>query len=396
MKDPYSNGSVKAQQATANAVQLLQETNVKSMPGLYIHVPFCFHKCHYCDFYSIVDSQQRQEAFLNRLLGELAAVRDHWPGGLETIFVGGGTPTLLAPHLWQQLLAALARDLDMSGLVEFTVEANPETVGQALLAVLVGGGVNRLSVGCQSFDPGHLKTLERRHDPARVASVVAEARRAGIRQINLDLIFAIPGQSLDAWKADLDRAIDLEPEHLSCYGLSYEPNTPMTQKVQMGRMQPADPDLEAAMFEWTIDRLEEAGYRQYEVSNFAKADAHCRHNLIYWTNANWFSLGPSGSGHLEGRRWKNVPHLGQYLASEGPCPIQDLEHLDASGRMGERLMLGLRLRDGLVVRDDQLDAGRRAVVDQAIRDGAMVREGEHLKLTRSGMMVADAILCQLI
>ncbi|MDX1565310.1 MAG: radical SAM family heme chaperone HemW [Phycisphaeraceae bacterium] len=380
----------------ATSVDLLQDSAVKSISGLYIHIPFCFHKCHYCDFYSIVETSGRQEHFLERMLSEWRSVRGRWPGGLRTIFVGGGTPTLLPATLWRRLLEGLGRDLDFSTLDEFTVEANPETVDRPLLSVLVRGGVGRLSIGCQSFDSKHLQTLERKHDPRSVGRAVALAREAGIGRINLDLIFAIPGQSLEDWKRDLDRTIELQPDHISCYGLTYEPNTPMTQKLHRGRIRPAEQELEAAMFEWAIDRLEEAGFRQYEISNFARPGAECLHNLLYWTNGDWFALGPGAAGHLGGVRWKNVPHLGRYLATEGGCPVQETERLDEQGRIGERLMLGLRLREGLEMSQTQLGPERQRKVERWIGRGWMARSGDRIRLTPEGMLQADSILADLI
>jgi oxygen-independent coproporphyrinogen-3 oxidase len=198
--------------------------------GLYVHVPFCFHKCHYCDFYSIVDSQDRQAAFVDRLIGELTAASQHFGQPLQTIFVGGGTPTLLRVELWKRLLAAIHESVQLERDYEWTVEANPETLTSELVDVLIAGGVNRFSIGCQSFNPVHLKTLERWHDPRNVHRSVEILRVAGVSNFNLDLIFGIPGQSLDEWQADLDNALSLAPSHLSCYSLMYEPNTPLTDR----------------------------------------------------------------------------------------------------------------------------------------------------------------------
>ncbi len=184
--------------------------------GVYLHIPFCFHKCHYCDFYSIVDSADRQGQFVRRMVGEIRALTAGRTIRPQTFFVGGGTPSLLAWELWETLLATLRTAFDLSGLREFTVECNPETVTQELLRTLAGGGVNRLSFGAQSFNPTHLKTLERWHDPANVGRAVGMARKAGLSNLNLDLIFAIPGQSLAQWREDLRQALDLEPTHISC------------------------------------------------------------------------------------------------------------------------------------------------------------------------------------
>jgi len=370
--------------------------------GAYLHVPFCFHKCHYCDFYSIVDRHDRQEAFARRLAAELAAAKPWITQPLETIFIGGGTPTLLRADLWRDvLLPAIHANLPLLHDAEFTVEANPETVTAELAAVLVHGGVNRISIGAQSFNPTHLKTLERWHDPANVARSTSILRDAGIENLNLDLIFAIPGQSLDDWQSDLDAALAVGPTHLSCYGLTYEPNTPMTAKLRAGRFARADEPLEADMFEAAIDRLAAAGFEHYEVSNWAMVGMQCRHNLLYWNNANWWPFGPSASGHVNGVRWKNVPRLGEYL-DHGPWPrIVDAEQLDAAARVGEILMLRLRLRKGLdaselneLLRNDV--AGRAMAIQRHLDQGLLERADGHVRLTAAGLMLADTVLGDLI
>jgi len=381
----------------------------KAVTGLYLHMPFCFHKCHYCDFYSIVDERDRQAAFAARMADELRELGPLVPEAIATIFVGGGTPTLLRTDLWQQVLAALHEAFDLSELAEFTVEANPETVTDELLGVLKAGGVNRMSVGAQSFNPAHLKTLERWHDPRKVAAAVEMARRAGIDNINLDLIFAVPGQTLDEWADDLATARSLEPTHLSCYSLTYEPNTAMTKKLQLGLLQPCDESIEAAMFEYTIDTLTAAGFAHYEVSNFALTsrrpqpadDQRCRHNLMYWRNGHWLAVGPSASGHVAGVRWKNVPHLGKYLAgstSGAGTPIQDVERLDREDSVGEQLMLRLRLLEGvpLVWCAEALSRERRETVERLIAEGSLERTVTHLRLTRRGLMIADSVTGELL
>jgi oxygen-independent coproporphyrinogen-3 oxidase len=235
---------------------------------LYVHVPFCFHKCHYCDFYSLVDNRDRQAAFVERLEHELAAQAPLTQGQpLHTIFFGGGTPSLLRVDLWKRLLAFLNTTFDLSaihrGVGEFTVECNPETVTPELMATLRAGGVDRISLGAQSFNPAHLKTLERWHDPANVARAIALARDAGIARQSIDLIFGIPGQTLADWTSDLEHAIALQTEHLSCYNLTYEPNTAMTARLKRGEFAAADEDVEVEMYETTLrgQQLREARRR---------------------------------------------------------------------------------------------------------------------------------------
>lgn len=374
-----------------------------AIQGLYAHIPFCFHKCHYCDFFSIVDHRDRQDAFVRRFLRDLQDAARVTTGRLRSIFIGGGTPSLLRTDLWQQILPVIHDCFDVSQQTEFTIEANPETVSTELLDVLVAGGVNRLSIGAQSFHPHLLTALERWHDPANVARSVACARAAGIDNVNLDLIFAIPGQSLEQWRNDLDAALSLQPDHLSCYGLMYEPNTPLTQRLQRGQVQRVDEDVEAAMYEHTIDRLGDAGFDQYEISNWARPGRRCAHNLLYWMNGNWWACGPGGAAHVDGWRWKNAPRLDAYIESRPDVPIQDVEHLDKDARTGEMLMLRLRLLDGISLSelDALLNASptgplRRAVIDEHIDRGMLERRDGTISLSRRGLLLADSVIAELL
>ena len=368
--------------------------------GLYIHIPFCFHKCHYCDFYSLVDRKDRQEAFAERLTDEVEAAARILNGSIETIFIGGGTPTLLAAPLWERLLEAIHAHLPIDRVREWTVEANPETVTPELAAVLTEGGVNRVSIGAQSFHPVHLNTLERWHDPENVARAVSIMRGAGITNINLDLINSIPGQTLEEWEDDLNHALALEPDHLSCYTLTYEPNTPMAARLRAGEFERADEDLEAAMYEHTRTRLAQAGFEHYEISNWARPGKQCAHNLLYWRNANWWPLGPGAAGHANGLRWKNAPNLGRYLDSHGLPPAVEVERLDEYAQRGETLMLGLRLIEGMELQElgDLLpfDDPRRSTIERFVQDGVMERTQSHIRLSDRGRLIADSVLSDLL
>jgi oxygen-independent coproporphyrinogen-3 oxidase len=377
--------------------------------SLYVHIPFCFHKCHYCDFYSIVDARDRQGAFTCRLIRELHALAPWARGGaLKTIFVGGGTPSLLRPDLWRVLLEALHASFDLShmgaGPGEFTVECNPETVTDELMAVLASGGVNRVSVGAQSFNPRHLKTLERWHDPANVPRALEMARRAGIGRQSVDLIFGIPGQTLEDWETDLASALALGVEHLSCYNLTYEAGTAMTARLARGEFSRADEDLEVEMYALTLRTLRGGGLHRYEVSNYARPGAEARHNLAYWRQEQWLAAGPSASGHLAGHRWKNSPRLDDYLEGddEGFAPVVDHEPPDAARSLRERIMTGLRLAEGL---DSAALLADAATIDPAaparLRGLAAANADRGLllidpasgrwRLTDSGFLLADGI-----
>ena len=378
--------------------------------SLYAHIPFCFHKCHYCDFYSLVDTRDRQQPFVDRLLEDLAAIAPLSRGAeMETIFIGGGTPTLLRVDLWERLLAALRRRLDLSAIAagrgEFTVECNPETATPELFAALRQGGVNRLSMGAQSFDPRHLKTLERWHDPDSVERAIDLARAAGFERLSLDLIFAIPGQSLADWDRDRARARAAGVNHLSCYALTYEPNTAMTVRLSRGEFEPAPEDLEADMYELAIERCAQAGLARYEISNFARPGHECAHNLAYWRQRPWLAAGPSASGHLldpDGGswRWKNLPRLDDYLrqSEQGHPPAVDTETPDPRRLLAEQIMTGLRLRDGIdldalcrAAGDEAPSQALRRVADQQVARGHATDHDGRLCLTDSGFLVADAL-----
>jgi len=378
--------------------------------ALYLHLPFCFHKCHYCDFFSVVEPEgqdaPKQRAFTQALIAELTRLVEQAPIKPQTLFAGGGTPTYLRSELWQQLLDAM-RHLGILGReskTEFSVEANPETVTPELMQTLVAGGVNRVSIGAQSFDRTSLKALERWHDPDSVPKAVQTIRDAGISNLSLDLIFAIPGQTLTMLERDLDALLALQPTHLSTYGLTYEPNTPLTAKLRVGQVQRIDEQLEREMYELVIGTLEQAGFMHYEVSNWAKADNdvdyRCQHNLAYWYNKNWLGVGPAAASHVNGRRWRNAPNLAKYLDASPTPPTQDHEQLDAAGSFAEQLMLGLRLRDGIDadwfdahpdLRDDQ-----RETVNEWISLGLLERADNRLRLTRKGLFVADSVIAKLL
>lgn len=372
--------------------------------SLYIHVPFCFHKCHYCDFYSIVDTRDRQGVFVERLGRELRAIAP-FAGRLETVFVGGGTPSLLRVDLWRELLRVLREEFEF-GETEFTVECNPETVTRELMDVLAAGGVNRVSMGAQSFEARHLKTLERWHSPENVAKALEIARAAGIGRQNVDLIFGIPGQTVAEWESDLRTALDLGTTHLSCYNLTYEPNTAMTARMKRGEFEVADEDVEVAMYETTLRAVRARGMERYEVSNYAAPGQECRHNLAYWRGENWLAAGPSASGHFEGHRWKNSARLDDYLTQDdrGFAGIVDWERPDEKRELRERVMTGLRLREGL---DEAWLMGRAGavgvdaggmlrVVDRLCAEGLALRSAGWVRLTDAGMLLADGLAGELM
>ena len=375
--------------------------------ALYVHVPFCFHKCHYCDFYSITrQTPQRMTRYVDLVLREAEA----WATANgptvrpRTIFFGGGTPTLLPVAEMRRLIAGLRERFDFSLVNEFTVEANPATLSGEMAAALRESGVDRLSFGAQSFDRDELKTLERHHDPDDVPRSLDVAGRAGFKRLNVDLIYAIPGQTLEKWSQSLERAIALQTPHLSCYGLTYEPNTPIAVKRRLGTMIAVDESLELDMLRHARRRLAEAGRAAYEISNYASSGEACRHNLVYWTGGNYIGLGPSAASHLSGWRWKNRPHLGEWEngIEADRLPATDVEQLTPAQRCGELAMLLLRLTEGLNFDDYADRTGRDArqlfarQLDQLAPAGLITIDANGFRLTERGLAVADAVAAEFL
>ncbi len=374
-----------------------------SFRGAYFHVPFCRHKCHYCDFYSFVDTESRELAYVERLEEELQDALEFLTVPIETVFVGGGTPTMLGADLLGRMLSSIRRTLPIASNAEWSVEANPETVNEAVADALAQSGVRRVSLGAQSFNPKLLKALERDHDPASVERAVELLRRAGIPQVNLDLIFAIPGSTIADWEADLLRALSIGPDHLSAYGLVYEPNTPLTVKLRKGAVTRLPEDEEAEQYEFVVEKLAKSGYERYEISNWSLPGMACRHNILYWENADWWAFGPSAAAHGNGVRWRNIPRLATWLENRPSAPVEEIECLGADANAGESFMLGLRLMKGMPLERVEmlLSCGenaprRRRSIETFTRDGLLEQVDGHLRLSARGFMIADTVLSALI
>jgi oxygen-independent coproporphyrinogen-3 oxidase len=385
-------------------LQLLsQSLPPATIPGLYVHIPFCFHKCHYCDFYSITrQTPERMDRFVKLVLREADSwVTNRAPPHIQprTVFFGGGTPSLLPLEEMVQLIEGLRTRIDFSQCDEWTVEANPATVSLEYCHMLAEMGVNRLSMGAQSFDRAELSLLERHHDPDDVCKSIDIARQAGFDRLNLDLIYALPGQTLDRWMDSLQTAIALRTEHLSCYGLTYEPNTPMAVRKRLGQFQGAPPELEIQMLRAARARLKQEGMPAYEISNYAKPGCECRHNLHYWNGGNYLGLGPSAASHIQGMRWRNRPHLGEWESAidRGELPAIDVEKLSPRHRAGELAMLMLRLSRGLFFADFQRRCGIDArdifhrTIDDLSRAGLLQSRDDGICLSEEGLCVADGI-----
>lgn len=369
------------------------------LAALYVHVPFCRRICGYCDFYHVPLKSNRQVVprLVSALIRELRQRAEQTDFAPRTIFIGGGTPTTLPPEELRRLLAACR---EFGSPVEFTVEANPATVDDTIAETLVEGGVNRVSIGAQSFHQGELQFLDRDHQPDQVAATMATCRRHGLDNISLDLIFGVPGQTEQSWSQSLAAAVALGPQHLSCYGLTYESGTVLYDRLQRGRVERMENALEANLYELTIDQLAAADFEQYEISNFARDGAVCEHNLVYWRNEPYLGIGPSAAGYVAGERYKNAPDLAAYVerVEAGELPTMESERLDERAAAGETAMLELRLRSGLdrsrfVGRfgRDPLEVFAGAVERHATAGRLSVSE-ESVVLTRAGMLVADQVI----
>jgi oxygen-independent coproporphyrinogen-3 oxidase len=362
--------------------------------GVYVHVPFCASRCGYCDFNTYVPAEGvTRDGFAAAVAAEAALAARVLGGELPpaaTVFVGGGTPTLLPAAELAAILDAIPR----APGAEVTVEANPETVDGALLAELRAAGVTRLSLGMQSAAPHVLATLERRHRPGRAAAAAAHARDAGFAHVSLDLIYGTPGETDGDWEASLDAALDAGVDHVSAYALTVEPGTRLRARIRRGALPPPDDDVQARRYRAADAALAAAGLAWYEISNWAaEPAARCAHNLGYWRSHDWWGLGPGAHSHVGGVRWWNVLHPARYAdrLARGRSPAAGREVLTAGQRRTERTMLELRLAQGLALRDAGAPAGaaERLAADGLLDAGAAARGVA--RLTLGGRLLADGV-----
>ena len=368
--------------------------------ALYIHVPFCKAKCAYCDFASWPDREGDWRPYFGALWREM----DGWRGRLDgyevtSAFFGGGTPTLVDAAYIAETLARARALAPFAGDAEISLEGNPGTLSPEKLAAYRGAGVNRLSLGAQSFDDGLLRSLGRIHTAAQIAGAVAMARDAGFANINLDLMYALPGQSMDLWRDSLDAAVALGVEHLSAYSLIVEEGTPMAARVASGSAAVPEDEAVNAMQRLAVARLAAAGYRRYEISNYALPGHECRHNLAYWLRTEYLGLGCAAHSLLGGERFANPSGLDAYLAGGGPAERQRLTRTDA---MEETLMLATRTTAGLDLAawrrefGEDFLRGRETAVSGLVRGGLVELSGDRLRLTLRGLEVQNAVVLALM
>jgi oxygen-independent coproporphyrinogen-3 oxidase len=366
----------------------------------YVHVPFCAHRCSYCDFAIAVGRDELRDRYVEAVAAEVATLGRPQP--VDTLFLGGGTPSHLSAPQLERLLGALLRWLPPEPGHEFSVEANPDSLDADKVRLLADHGVNRVSLGAQSFHPHLLRALGRDHTADEVPRAV-ERVRARVANVSLDLIFGVPGQTLAEWRADLRRALALEPEHIATYGLTYEKGTPLWKEWRRGAVRPLDEAAERDLYACAMDTLESAGLEHYELSNFARPGRRCRHNGVYWANRAYFGFGMGAARYVNGRREVNTRNLPTYLrrALAGESPTFQAEELSPEERARETLALGLRRAEG-VARPDfraqtgfDLDALTGAAIGRHVALGMLHDEATAVRLTCQGKFVADAVIAGL-
>ncbi|HYO04224.1 MAG TPA: radical SAM family heme chaperone HemW [Mycobacterium sp.] len=372
--------------------------------GIYVHVPFCATRCGYCDFNTYTAAElggANPDGWLEalRIELELAAARLASRGSLpevSTVFVGGGTPSMLGGERLAAVMGAIRANLVLAAGAEVTTEANPESTSPELLGQLRSAGFTRLSLGMQSVAPHVLAALDRVHSPGRALAAAADARAEGFEHVNLDLIYGTPGETDDDLCRSVDAAIGAGVDHVSAYALVVEQGTALARRVRRGELPAPDDDVLAARYELLDARLSAAGFDWYEVSNWSLPGGECRHNLGYWDGGEWWGAGPGAHGYVDTTRWWNVKHPNAYAQSlaDGQLPVADSESLDDAARHTEDVMLRLRLRRGLPL--DALSADEATRADAAIADGLVNRSADRLVLTDHGRLLADAVVRDLL
>lgn len=369
--------------------------------GIYVHVPFCATRCGYCDFNTYTPSElggANPQGWLAAVRTELrlAATRLGGPPDVQTVFVGGGTPSLLGAAGLAEVLDAVRDHFTLAPDAEVTTESNPESTSPEFFAEVRAAGFTRLSLGMQSTAPHVLAALDRVHSPGRALDAAREARAEGFEHVSIDLIYGTPGESDDDLIRSASSAIDAGIDHLSAYALIVEDGTALARRVRRGEMPAPDDDVLARRYELLDRRLADAGFDWYEVSNWARPGGQCRHNVGYWEGGEWWGAGPGAHGYVDSTRWWNVKHPNAYAAAlaGGTLPVADFEQLDDATSHTEDVMLRVRLRSGLPVA--LLSGSERERAARAIDDGLLRRDGERLVLTDRGRLLADAVVRDLL
>ena len=384
------------------------------MPGIYIHIPFCLQKCNYCNFYSEIGPREKYTNYLEALKIEINKYQtdEFWANAVfNTIYLGGGTPSILSIQQIEKLLSGLNNGFHFVDSPEITLEVNPETVDYEKLIHLKEAGINRLNIGIQSFHEAELKLLNRIHSAQQGLKIIKDAQKAGFENLGIDLIFGIPGQTLKMWQTNLKHAISLEIQHLSTYGLTYEPGTPLSRLAEEGKIALCPETLERDMYWETIDYLSAAGFEHYEISNFARPGFRSQHNQIYWRDEPYLGLGASAHSFQPSQRWWNVNSLAIYQKKllQGEPPVQSRETLTEEQQILEFIMLGLRRKEGIDLSGfeqkfainflshfENVLEKLNFYQNNSNANKWLVLENGYLRLTRAGFMIYDEICGQFV
>ena len=373
--------------------------------AVYVHIPFCVRVCGYCDFNTYAGMDAVKDAYTSAAVAEIEAWVPRFGGRpVTSIAFGGGTPGEMAAESIAAIIEAVRAAAPLSPDAEITLEANPGTTSGPDLHALAAAGVNRLSLGAQSFDPGELAFLDRVHTPEATAASLHLAREAGIRSVNLDLMYGLPGQTPARWRATIDHALRLAPDHLSLYALTVEPGTPLATRVDRGEVVPLEPDAVAAMYEAAADRLAAAGYRHYELSNWARPGHESRHNQVYWTGGDYLGIGAGAHGFLDGERFENVAHPRDYIETvhRSGRAIAETVHPDPITAMSDWITLHLRLVEGFdpaafaAAFGEPLEGAAGPPLDACRTAGLLEEAGGRLRLTSRGRLLHSEVAVQVL
>ncbi|VSJ65654.1 Coproporphyrinogen III oxidase, oxygen-independent coproporphyrinogen III oxidase [Streptococcus pneumoniae] len=367
----------------------------KKPTSAYVHIPFCTQICYYCDFSKVFIKNQPVDSYLEHLLEEF---RSYDIEKLSTLYIGGGTPTALSAPQLEVLLNGLTKNLDLSVLEELTIEANPGDLDADKIAVLKNSAVNRVSLGVQTFDDKMLKKIGRSHLEKDIYENIDRLKLAGFDNISIDLIYALPGQTMEQVKENVAKAIGLDIPHMSLYSLILENHTVFMNRMRRGKLPLPKEELEAEMFEYIIAELERAGFEHYEISNFSKPSFESRHNLMYWDNAEYYGIGAGASGYVNGVRYKNHGPIRHYLSAveEGNACITE-DHLSQKEQMEEEMFLGLRKKSGVSMARFEKKFGQSfaglygEIVRDLVQQGLMQIEGDHVRMTKRGLFLGDTV-----
>lgn len=366
----------------------------------YLHIPFCEHICYYCDFNKVFIEGQPVDEYIDMLIREMSFLKEEVSAHpLSTMYIGGGTPTSLSAKQLEKLMIGIHEQLPLASGVEFTVEANPGDLTADKISVLKNYGVNRLSMGVQSFDDRLLKKIGRKHTASDVFDTMRLLEKSGLNNVSIDLIYALPGQSLESFQDSLDKALSLDLPHYSLYSLILENQTVFYNLARQGRLHLPDEDEEGDMFDLAATFMEAHGRKQYEVSNFAIPGKESQHNLVYWNNEEYYGLGAGASGYLDGVRYRNFGPIQQYMQplKEQKRPIRDEEILTEQARMEEELFLGLRKREGVSYTlfyekfNQSLDEVFGNVIEELVAEKLLVKDTQHIALTRRGLALGNNV-----